>query len=77
MRQEAHKFVLNKNPIVIVEERIRIYKSNGAMHHFELTSMNKTLKLFNSNAQIILEKIKEEETEVNFIIDKVNGPKQN
>ena len=78
MHQEANKFILIQNYLyLIVQERTRIYKSNGAMHHFELIRMNKMFKLFNSNTKIVLEKIKEVDTDVNFIIDIVNGPKQN
>lgn len=46
------------------------YKSNRAMHHFGLGLMNKTFEHFNSTANIVLEKIKEDGTEVRFIIQK-------
>ncbi|WP_299338993.1 heme NO-binding domain-containing protein [uncultured Psychroserpens sp.] len=46
------------------------YKSNRAMHHFGLGLMNKTFEHFNSTADIVLEKIKEDGTEVRFIIKK-------
>ncbi|MBT8261115.1 MAG: heme NO-binding domain-containing protein [Bacteroidia bacterium] len=45
-----------------------IYRSSRAMHHFGLGLMNKTFEYFNSNATIVLEKIKEDGTEVKFII---------
>lgn len=62
-------------PTFIVEEKtekslILIYKSSRAMHHFGLGLMNKTFEHFNSSAEIILEKIKEDGTEVKFIIHK-------
>ena len=47
-----------------------IYKSSRAMHHFGLGLMNKTFEHFNSTATIDLEKIKEDGTEVRFIINK-------
>jgi len=47
-----------------------IYKSSRAMHHFGLGLMNKTFEHFNSTATIVLEKIKEDGTEVKFIINK-------
>jgi hypothetical protein len=43
------------------------------MHHFGLGLMNKTFEYFNSKASIVLEKIKENGTEVRFIINKING----
>jgi hypothetical protein len=49
---------------------IMIYKSSRAMHHFGLGLMNKTFEHFNTTASIILEKIKEDGTEVKFIINK-------
>ena len=49
---------------------IMIYKSARAMHHFGLGLMNKTFEHFNSTATIIMEKIKEDGTEVKFIINK-------
>ena len=49
---------------------IMIYKSSRAMHHFGLGLMNKTFEHFNSTAVIDLEKIKEDGTEVKFIINK-------
>ena len=39
------------------------------MHHFGLGLMNKTFEYFNSSASIVLEKIKEDGTEVKFIIN--------
>ena len=47
-----------------------IYKSRRAMHHFGLGLMNKTFEHFNSKATIELEKIKEDGTEVRFVIQK-------
>jgi hypothetical protein len=49
---------------------VMIYKSSRAMHHFGLGLMNKTFEHFNSTAIIDLEKIKEDGTEVRFIINK-------
>ena len=49
---------------------IIIYKSSRAMHHFGLGLMNKTFEHFNSTAEIVLEKIKEDGTEVRFLINK-------
>lgn len=62
-------------PTFIVQEKkenslIMVYKSNRAMHHFGLGLMNKTFQHFKSTAKIILEKIKEDGTEVRFIINK-------
>jgi hypothetical protein len=62
-------------PTFIVEEKkenslIMVYKSSRSMHHFGLGLMNKTFEHFNSSAEIILEKIKEDGTEVRFIINK-------
>mgnify|MGYP005991959765 CR=1 FL=1 len=48
---------------------IMIYKSSRAMHHFGLGLMNKTFEHFNATATIDLEKIKEDGTEVRFIIN--------
>jgi hypothetical protein len=49
---------------------VLIYKSSRAMHHFGLGLMNKTFEHFNSSAKIVLEKIKEDGTEVKFIINR-------
>lgn len=49
---------------------IMIYKSSRAMHHFGLGLMNKTFEHFNATATIELEKIKEDGTEVKFLIHK-------
>lgn len=62
-------------PTFIVEEKtknslVMIYKSSRAMHHFGLGLMNKTFEHFNSSATIVLEKIKEDGTEVRFIVNK-------
>ncbi len=47
-----------------------IYKSSRAMHHFGLGLMNKTFEHFSSTATIDLQKIKEDGTEVRFIVKK-------
>ena len=62
-------------PTFVVESKtenslVMIYKSSRAMHHFGLGLMNKTFEHFNSTATITLEKIKEDGTEVKFIINK-------
>jgi hypothetical protein len=62
-------------PEFIVEEKsdnflIMTYKSSRAMHHFGLGLMNKTFEYFNTAASIELEKIKEDGTEVRFVIRK-------
>lgn len=62
-------------PTFEIEEKtenslVMIYKSGRAMHHFGLGLMNKTFKHFNSTASIVLEKIKEDGTEVRFIVNK-------
>ncbi|GLR19094.1 heme NO-binding domain-containing protein [Portibacter lacus] len=49
---------------------IMIYKSSRSMHYFGLGLMNKTFEHFNSSADIEFEKIKEDGTEVKFIIRK-------
>ena len=49
---------------------IMIYKSSRAMHHFGLGLMHKTFEYFNSKATIVLEKIKQDGTEVKFVITK-------
>ena len=64
-------------PTFIIEEKtanslIMIYKSSRAMHHFGLGLMKKTFAYFNQKASIILDKIKEDGTEVKFIIHKMN-----
>ncbi len=61
-------------PTFIVEEHkenhlVMVYKSNRAMHQFGLGLMNKTFEHFNSSAEIILEKINKNGTEVRFIIN--------
>ena len=45
-----------------------IYKSSRAMYRFGLGLMNKTFEHFNATANIEFEKIKEDGTEVRFII---------
>lgn len=62
-------------PTFLVEEKsenllVMLYKSSRAMHHFGLGLMNKTFEHFNSSAEIVLEKIKSDGTEVRFIINK-------
>ena len=62
-------------PTFEVEDRkenslVLIYKSSRAIHHFGLGLMNKTFAHFNSTATIDLEKIKEDGTEVRFVIHK-------
>jgi hypothetical protein len=62
-------------PTFVVEHKTAnsltmIYKSSRAMHHFGLGLMNKTFEHFNSSATIVLEKIKDDGTEVKFIINK-------
>lgn len=49
---------------------IMIYKSSRAMYYFGLGLMNKTFEHFNSSAEITMEKLKEDGTEVKFIITK-------
>jgi hypothetical protein len=49
---------------------IMIYRSSRAMHHFGLGLMNKTFEHFNATANIELEKIREDGTEVKFIVNK-------
>ena len=61
-------------PTFIIEEKTdtsltMIYQSSRAMHHFGLGLMNRTFKHFNSTASIIIEKIKEDGTEVKFVIN--------
>lgn len=60
--------VLNKTE----DELIMIYTSSRALHHFGLGLMNKTFEHFNSKATIVLEKIKEDGTEVKFSIKKLH-----
>jgi hypothetical protein len=50
---------------------VMIYKSSRAMYYFGLGLMNKTFEHFNSNGKIIMEKIKDDGTEVKFIINKI------
>ena len=62
-------------PTFVVESKtenslVMLYKSSRAMHHFGLGLMNKTFEHFNATATITLEKIKEDGTEVKFIINK-------
>lgn len=48
-----------------------IYKSDKAMHHFGLGLMTKTFEHFDKKANIILEKIKPDGTEVRFLIEEI------
>ena len=48
-----------------------IYKSGKAMHHFGLGLMHKTFEHFNKKANITLEKIKPDGTEVRFLIEEI------
>ena len=62
-------------PTFIIEKKTLnsltlIYKSSRAMHNFGLGLMNRTFKHFNATASIIVEKIKEDGTEVKFLINK-------
>lgn len=47
-----------------------IYKSSRSMYYFGLGLMNKTFEHFNSSAEILMEKLKEDGSEVKFIITK-------
>ncbi|MGB2683573.1 MAG: heme NO-binding domain-containing protein [Olleya sp.] len=49
---------------------VMIYTSSRAMHHFGLGLMNKTFAHFNATETIDLQKIKEDGTEVRFVINK-------
>ena len=49
---------------------IMIYKSRRAMHYFGLGLMHKTFEHFNSTAEIVMEKLKDDGTEVKFSITK-------
>ncbi len=60
-------------PVFIVEEKtknklIMIYKSSRAMYSFGKGLMNKTFEHFNAKATILVEKLKEDGTEVKFSI---------
>ncbi|PQJ77843.1 heme NO-binding domain-containing protein [Polaribacter porphyrae] len=48
-----------------------IYKSGRAMHYFGLGLMKKTFEHFNTTAKIDFQKIKDDGTEVKFIIQKI------
>lgn len=47
---------------------VMIYKSTRAMHAFGRGLMNKTFEYFNTKATILVEKLKENGTEVKFSI---------
>jgi len=47
-----------------------IYRSSRAMYSFGRGLMNKTFEHFNSSATILMEKLKEDGTEVKFSITK-------
>lgn len=49
---------------------VMIYRSRRAMYYFGLGLMNKTFEHFNSSAEIVMEKLKEDGTEVKFVITK-------
>lgn len=62
-------------PTFIIEEKSEdllkmVYKSSRAMYYFGLGLMNRTFKHFNTTAEITLEKLTEDGTEVRFIIRK-------
>lgn len=62
-------------PTFIVEKKdlnslVMVYKSSRAMCYFGLGLINQTFNHFKSNAEIKLEKIKEDGTEVRFYIEK-------
>ena len=50
---------------------IMIYRSSRAMYYFGLGLMNKTFEHFNSRAEIIMENLKDDGTEVKIIITKL------
>jgi len=50
-----------------------IYKSSRSMHHFGLGLMKQTFAHFNTEASILLEKIKDDGTEVKFTIKTVDA----
>ena len=63
-------------PLFIVVEKtnsklIMVYKSSRAMHHFGLGLMNKTFEHFKMKSEITIEKIKEDGTEVRFVVTKI------
>ncbi len=62
-------------PTFTIEEKTEstltmVYKSSRAMYSFGRGLMNKTFEHFNSTATIVLEKLKEDGTEVRFSITK-------
>lgn len=52
---------------------VLIYKSSRAMHHFGLGLMIKAFEYFGMKGSINLEKLKDDGTEVRFVINKING----
>lgn len=50
-----------------------LYTSSRSMHHFGLGLMKETFVYFNQKAQIDLEKIKDDGTEVKFMIKTINA----
>lgn len=63
-------------PTFLVKEKtenslIMIYKSSRAMYYFCLGLIKKVFEHFNTNTNILLEKIKDDGTEVRFIINKI------
>lgn len=62
-------------PTFVIEQKdenslILRYSSSRSMHSFGLGLMNKTFDYFNQKAKILVEKIREDGTEVRFIISK-------
>ena len=49
-------------------ELVMVYRSSRAMYSFGLGLMNKTFEHFNASANIVMEKLKEDGTEVRFSI---------
>ncbi len=52
---------------------VMIYKSSRAMHSFGLGLMHQTFAHFDSTAEILVEKIQDDGSEVKFSITKTNG----
>ncbi len=55
------------------EHLIMLYRSSRAMYSFGLGLMDETFKHFDTKAEILMEKIKHDGTEVKFSITKTNG----
>lgn len=65
-------------PTFTIEEKtdttlVMIYRSSRAMYSFGRGLMNKTFEYFNSSATIVMEKLKDDGTEVKFNIKKNEG----